>query len=159
MELKARLRQGAFIHRHEQVYSGRCRWTHPHFRWLERLRFEVPVRQTQRLISFLGLVPSEHGSGPRRLQGAITKTGTSHVRRVLVESAWSYRFPAWKTAHLQRKATPAPPRVQALTWAAQIRLCTRSSSPRPQSSRLAGIVSRCLCHSEPASVCPDLSAS
>ena len=68
-------------------------------------RFDSP----RELMSFLGLVPSEHSSGPRRRQGAITKTGNGHVRRVLVESAWCYRFPARKTAHLRRKAAEAPP--------------------------------------------------
>ena len=62
----------------------------------------------------------------RRRQGAITKTGNSHVRLVLVESAWSHRFPTRKTAHLQRKAASAPPRVQALAWAARKRLCVRN---------------------------------
>jgi transposase len=42
----------------------------------------------------LGLVPSEHSSGERRRQGSITKTGNSHARRVLVEGAWAYRYPA-----------------------------------------------------------------
>ena len=46
-------------------------------------RFDSP----RELMSFLGLVPSEHSSGQRRRQGAITKTGNAHVRRVLVESA------------------------------------------------------------------------
>ena len=84
-------------------------------------RFDSP----RELMSFLGLVPSEHSSGPRRRQGAITKTGNGHVRRVLVESAWSYRFPARKTRHLRCKASAAPPAVQAIAWAAQKRLCTR----------------------------------
>ena len=47
------------------------------------------------------------------------------MRRVLVESAWCYRFPARKTRHLRRKAAAAPPAVQALAWAAQKRLCMR----------------------------------
>ena len=85
-------------------------------------RFDSP----RQLMSFLGLIPSEHSSGSRRRQGAITKTGNCHVRRVLVEAAWSYRFPARKTAHLRRKAASAPPRVQALAWAAQKRLCGRT---------------------------------
>ena len=76
-------------------------------------------------MSFLGLVPSEHSSGGRRRQGGITKTGNGHVRRVLVEAAWNYRFPARKTAHLRRKASAAPPAVQAIAWAAQKRLCAR----------------------------------
>ena len=83
-------------------------------------------------MGFLGLVASEHSSGGRRRQGAITKTGNGHVRRVLVESAWSYRFPARKTRHLRCKAQ-APPAVQAMAWAAvqamawaaQKRLCAR----------------------------------
>jgi len=46
------------------------------------------------LMGFLGLIPSEHTSGTHRRQGRITKTGNSHARRVLVEAAWNYRFPA-----------------------------------------------------------------
>ena len=84
-------------------------------------RFDSP----RELMSFLGLVPSEHSSGGRRRQGGITKTGNGHVRRVLVEAAWNYRFPARKTAHLRRKASAAPPAVQAIAWAAQKRLCAR----------------------------------
>ncbi|MFA5607982.1 MAG: IS110 family transposase [Leucobacter sp.] len=41
--------------------------------------------------SFVGLVPSEYSSGASRVQGAITKTGNTHVRRLLVEAAWHHR--------------------------------------------------------------------
>lgn len=41
--------------------------------------------------AYLGLVPSEHSSGGSRRVGAITKTGNSHVRRLLIESAWHHR--------------------------------------------------------------------
>ena len=41
--------------------------------------------------SFVGLVPSEHSSGSSRVQGSITKTGNTHVRRLLVEAAWHHR--------------------------------------------------------------------
>ena len=37
-------------------------------------------------------------------RGGITKTGNGHVRRVLVEAAWTYRHQARKTAILQRRA-------------------------------------------------------
>ena len=84
-------------------------------------RFDSP----RELMSFLGLVPSEHSSGGRRRRGGITKTGNGHVRRVLVEAAWSYRFPARKTAHPRRKAQATAPAVQAIAWAAQKRLCAR----------------------------------
>jgi transposase len=47
-------------------------------------RFEHP----RLLASYLGLVPSEHSSGESRRQGAITKSGSGHARRLLVEAAW-----------------------------------------------------------------------
>ena len=84
-------------------------------------RFDSP----RQLMSFLGLVPSEHSSGSRRRQGAITLTGNSHARRMLVESAWSYRFPARQTGHLKRKAAKAPEEARAIAWKAQKRLCGR----------------------------------
>ena len=76
-------------------------------------------------ICFVGLVPGEHSSGSKRRQTGITKTGNAHVRLVLVEAAWSYRFPARKTAVLQRRAERASPAVQAIAWKAQKRLCSR----------------------------------
>lgn len=77
------------------------------------------------LMAFLGLVPSEHSSGPNKRRGGITKTGNAHVRRVLVEAAWTYRHPARKTATLQRRAELAPEAVQDIAWSAQKRLCGR----------------------------------
>ena len=41
--------------------------------------------------AYLGLTPSESSSGERRRQGAITKTGNAHARRLLVEAAWHQR--------------------------------------------------------------------
>ena len=84
-------------------------------------RFDNP----RQLMSFLGLVPSEHSSGQRRRTGAITKTGNGHVRRVLIEAAWNDRFPARKTRHLNAKTKAAPERVQTIAWQAQKRLCGR----------------------------------
>jgi hypothetical protein len=76
-------------------------------------------------MAYLGLVPSEHSSGGRRRQGAITLTGNGHARRMLVESAWSYRFPARQTMHLKRKAKDASSEAKAIAWQAQKRLCGR----------------------------------
>ena len=84
-------------------------------------RFDTP----RQFMAYVGLVPSEHSSGQRRQRGAITKAGNAHVRRVLVESAWCYRFPARKTRHLQRRAEKTAPAVQAIAWKAQRRLCGR----------------------------------
>ncbi|RDJ97197.1 IS110 family transposase [Cupriavidus lacunae] len=77
------------------------------------------------LMAYLGLVPSEHSSGKRERRGGITKAGNSHVRRVLVEAAWTYRHPARKTATLQRRAERTTPEIQEIAWEAQKRLCHR----------------------------------
>jgi transposase len=84
-------------------------------------RFESP----RQLMAYLGVVPSEHSSGQKTRRGAITKTGNGHVRRVLVECSWSYRFQARKTKHLQAKARKTSPAVQEIAWKAQRRLCQR----------------------------------
>ncbi len=84
-------------------------------------RFQSP----RQLMGFLGLVPKEHTSSDRRRQGSITKTGNNHARRMLVESAWSYRFPARQTMHLKRKAKTATGQAKAIAWNAQKRLCGR----------------------------------
>jgi transposase len=77
------------------------------------------------LMAYLGVVPSEHSSGESKVHGSITKTGNGHVRRVLVEAAWQYRYPARKTAVLQRRAERASEQVQEIAWKAQKRLCAR----------------------------------
>lgn len=77
------------------------------------------------LMAYLGVVPSEHSSGTTKSRGGITKTGNGHVRRVLVEAAWTYRHPARKTAYLQRRAERTSDAVQEIAWKAQKRLCTR----------------------------------
>ena len=53
-------------------------------------RFEHP----RQLMAYLGLVPSERSTGDSVRRGGITKTGNARVRRVLAESAWTYRYPA-----------------------------------------------------------------
>ena len=77
------------------------------------------------LMNFLGVVPSEYSSGNSKSRGGITKTGNGHVRRVLVEAAWTYRHPARKSPLLQRRAERTSETVQAIAWAAQKRLCAR----------------------------------
>ena len=84
-------------------------------------RFDNPSE----LMGYVGLVPSEYSSGPRRRQGGLTKAGNAHVRWMLVECAWAYRFPARRTPVIQRRAERASPAVQAIAWKAQKRLCGR----------------------------------
>lgn len=84
-------------------------------------RFDSP----RELMAYLGLIPSEHSSGGSRRQGGITRTGNGHVRRLLVESAWNYRFMARKTRTIERRAEKTTEQVQAIAWQAQKRLSGR----------------------------------
>lgn len=77
----------------------------------------------RQLMSYLGLAPSEHSSGPRRRVGEITKAGNAHVRRVLVESAWAYSHPARVTPILQKRLEKQTKQVREISWKAQLRLC------------------------------------
>jgi len=74
------------------------------------------------LMAFLGLVPSEHSSGQRKQRGGITRAGNQHVRRVLVESAWSYRFRPNVSRDIAKRNEGLAPDVQAIAWKAQHRL-------------------------------------
>ena len=84
-------------------------------------RFDNPAQ----LMSFLGLVPSEHSTGDTPRRGAITKTGNRRARRVLVEGAWSYRFGARVGRQLLERMTDLPKEVRDIAWKAQVRLCKR----------------------------------
>jgi transposase len=84
-------------------------------------RFEHP----RELMKFLGLIPSEYSTGDHRRQGAITKAGNTHARRVLIEGAWAYRYPAKVSRHLQLRLEKQPKVIQDISWKAQVRLCRR----------------------------------
>lgn len=77
------------------------------------------------LMGFLGLVPSEYSTGQTRRQGDITKTGNTHARRVLVEAAWNYRFPARISRVLQLRQEGQSKAVREIAWRAQLRLAHR----------------------------------
>lgn len=77
------------------------------------------------LMGYVGLVPSEYSTGSKRRQGAITKTGNGHARRVLIEAAWNYRFPARVSRALQMRQERQPPAIRAIAWRAQLRLSHR----------------------------------
>jgi len=76
-------------------------------------------------MAYLGLVPSEHSSGESRRRGGITKSGNGHVRRILVESAWSYRFRPRMSSQIRERNEGLSPSVQASAWKAQQRLHSR----------------------------------
>jgi len=84
-------------------------------------RFQTP----RELMGYLGLVPSEQSTGDTIKRGPITKAGNRRARRVLVESAWSYRHPPRVGKDKQKKVAAAAPAVRAIAWKAQHRLYGR----------------------------------
>lgn len=84
-------------------------------------RFPSPSR----LMSFVGLVPSEYSSGGSRRQGHITKTGNDHLRRVLVEAAWTYRFAPRFNHDIKARNALVSGAVRTIAWKAQHRLHQR----------------------------------
>jgi transposase len=84
-------------------------------------RFE----RAAQVMSYTGLVPSEHSSGPKTRRSGITKTGNSHLRRVLVEAAWHYRHRPRLCQRQQELLKTLDPKVAAIAWRAQERLHRR----------------------------------
>ena len=76
----------------------------------------------RQLMSYVGLVPGEYSSGPKRRQGAITKAGNSAARRMLVEVAWHYQHSARVTPIIAKRQDQLPKAVTDIAWAAQLRL-------------------------------------
>jgi transposase len=123
---------------HEQVQTWRFSPVVEAFQALRGVQFTVAVTTVaelgdltrfdnpRQLMNYLGLTPAEYSSGARRQQGSMTKTGNTHARRALVEGAWAYRYPAKVSRHLQRRLEKLPTAIQAISWKAPVRLCTRS---------------------------------
>ena len=79
----------------------------------------------RQLMAYLGLVPSEHSSGKTRRQGGITKAGNGAARRMLIEAAWCYRFPARISRELLSRQESLGKPIRDTAWKAQERLCRR----------------------------------
>lgn len=84
-------------------------------------RFDHP----RKLMSYLGLVPSENSSGQKRRQGSITKCGNSRARRLLIEGAHSYKHKANISSELQIRQEGLSKEIIDIAWQAQLRLCRR----------------------------------
>ena len=82
------------------------------------LRFESP----RKLMAFVGLVPGEHSSGPKRRQGSITKAGNSAARRMLVEMAWHYQHAPRVSPVIALRQDQLPKEITDIAWKAQLRL-------------------------------------
>jgi transposase len=76
-------------------------------------------------MGFTGLVASERSSGERRRQGAITKTGNAHLRRILVEAAWAAQRRPSFGADFQRRVAGQSADVVQYVMRAQQRLHRR----------------------------------
>jgi transposase len=79
----------------------------------------------RQLMAYLGLVPSEHSSGTSIKRGGLTKAGNRAARRLLIEAAWCYRFPAWVSRELLLRQESQPKPIREIAWKAQLRLCAR----------------------------------
>lgn len=84
-------------------------------------RFATP----RQLMAYSGTVPSEDSSGKRTRRGGITKTGNAHLRRIAVESAWSYRLRPGVGPELRRRQQGVPEEIKEIAWKAQNRLHKR----------------------------------
>lgn len=84
-------------------------------------RFDHP----KKLMSYLGLVPSEHSSGGTLRLGGITKCGNTRAKRLLVEGAHAYRFTARVSTEIQKRLEGLPKPIVDIAWKAQLRLCRR----------------------------------
>lgn len=87
-------------------------------------RFENP----RRLMGYLGLAPSERSTGDSVRRGGITKAGNPRARKLLIEAAWSYRFPARVSKEMLVRNENAPLAARDIAWKAQVRLCARFRS-------------------------------
>jgi transposase len=79
----------------------------------------------RQLMSYIGLVPSEHSSGARTRRGGISKTGNARVRCAFVEAAHAYRYPARISKKLQERQAELGKSILDISWACQMRLCAR----------------------------------
>jgi transposase len=78
--------------------------------------------KAEQLMSYVGLTPSENTTGEKRRLGAISKTGSGHARRLLVEAAWHYRKTPTIGKILNDRQAGQPQPAIAIAWTAQLRL-------------------------------------
>src|SRR6201981_1153849 len=79
----------------------------------------------RQLMAYLGLVPSEYSSGASIKRGGLTKAGNGAARRLLIEAAWCYRFPARVSRELLLREEEQPHPIREIARNAQPRLCAR----------------------------------
>lgn len=81
--------------------------------------------RAKQLMAYGGIVTSEHSSGECTRRGGITKTGNAHLRRVVVEAAWTYRHRPAVGTSLRKRQEKVSEEVKEIAWKAQQRLHQR----------------------------------
>ncbi len=81
--------------------------------------------RARQLMGYSGAVSSEHSTGKQIRRGAITKTGNAHLRRIVVEAAWSYQHRPWVGPCLRKRHEGLSAETIELAWKAQHRLHNR----------------------------------
>ena len=91
----------------------------PHFTFVAAVGDLGRFANPRQLMAYLGLVPSEQSSGERVVRGGITKTGNCDARRMLVEAAWSYRYPARVATKKVEIITRLPKAVRDIAYSGE----------------------------------------
>ena len=79
----------------------------------------------RQFMGYSGTIPSEHSSGQSVRRGGITKTGNSHLRRIVVEAAWSQRHRPIVSRELKLRLINVNAEVQEIATKAMHRLYNR----------------------------------
>ena len=79
----------------------------------------------RQFMGYSGTIPSEHSSGATVRRGGITKTGNPHLRRIVVEAAWSQRHKAIVSRELKLRLANVDAEVQEIAMKAMHRLHNR----------------------------------
>jgi transposase len=137
--MSARHRIGKLLLRRGLIFPGPgAPWSSQrHLAWLGSICLPDPLAQTvlgeylachevllARRDRLDGLI-AEQSTGDKRRQGAITKAGSTHARRLLIESAWHYRRHPAVSLTLKRRQHGQPPAAIDAAWRAQLRLSGR----------------------------------
>jgi transposase len=102
----------------------------------------------RQLMTYLGLVPTEHSSGPHQRLGGISRCGNGHQRWLLTECAEHYLLPPKVSKELSARQEGQPQAVRDLSWKAQNRLhrrFTRLLARRLQRNKAKVAIARELC--------------
>jgi transposase len=79
----------------------------------------------RQFMGYSGTIPSEHSSGESVRRGSITKTGNSHLRRIVVEAAWSQRHLPILSGNRKLRLVGLDAKVQEIATKAMHRLHNR----------------------------------